>query len=65
MPNKKKQHYIPKFYLKFFSNFDSKTHIGLLNLKNGKYVGSASIDGQNKRNSTIWLLRMMCKWPKR
>lgn len=50
MPNKKKQHYIPKFYLKFFSNFDSKTHIGLLNLKNGKYVGSASIDGQNKED---------------
>lgn len=50
MPNKKKQHYIPKFYLKFFSNLDNLTHVGLLNLKTNKYVGSASIDGQNKED---------------
>lgn len=50
MPEKKKQHYVPKLYLKFFSNFNEKTYIGLFNLRTSLYVESASIVGQNQEN---------------
>jgi hypothetical protein len=50
MPEKKKQHYVPKLYLKFFSNFDKRTHVGLYNLRTNLYLKSASIDGQNQED---------------
>ncbi len=50
MPEKKKQHYVPKLYLKFFSNFNNMTHVGLFNLRTDLYIKSASIDGQNKED---------------
>lgn len=50
MPEKKKQHYVPKLYLKFFSNFNNRTHIGLFNLRTNLYIESASIDGQNQED---------------
>jgi len=50
MPEKKKQHYVPKLYLKFFSNFNNRTHIGLFNLRTNLYIKSASIDGQNQED---------------
>lgn len=50
MPEKKKQHYIPKFYLKRFSmNEDEKT-IGLYNLSNKKFITNASIQTQGYKN---------------
>jgi len=47
MPANKKHHYVPRFYLKFFSNFGEKTHIGLYLLNKKKFIESAAIDGQN------------------
>ena len=50
MPDKKKQHYIPKFYLKRFSmNEDEKT-IGLYNFSNKKFITNASIPNQAYKN---------------
>lgn len=50
MPEKKKQHYVPKQYLKFFSNFEQRTHVRLYNLRTKLYLKSASIDGQNQKD---------------
>ncbi|MGP8217471.1 MAG: DUF4238 domain-containing protein [Bacteroidia bacterium] len=50
MPENKKQHYVPKFYLKLFSNNDGNTHIGLYNFKSKKLVKEAGINNQAYEN---------------
>lgn len=50
MPDKKKQHYVPKFYLRRFSmNEDEKT-IGLYNFSNERFITNASIENQGYKN---------------
>lgn len=46
MPEKKKQHYVPKFYLRFFSLENSSKHIKLCLKKNGKTIDKADLEGQ-------------------
>jgi hypothetical protein len=50
MTKKKRQHYVPKLYLRFFSNLGERTHVGLYNLRTYIFIQSASIDGQNKED---------------
>jgi hypothetical protein len=44
MPEKKKQHFVPRFYLKYFS--DNKKSIGIYNLDNKRYIKSGSLKNQ-------------------
>lgn len=46
MSSNKSQHYIPRFYLKNFSNVKNKKTIGLFNIKKEIYIPSASIKHQ-------------------
>lgn len=46
MSENKKQHYVPKFYLKFFSIKDEGHHIGLYNKNSKKFVREAGLSGQ-------------------
>lgn len=46
MPEKKAQHYIPQFYLRFFSFEDNQREIGLYNIANDKFVQRAPIKSQ-------------------
>ncbi len=46
MDNKKKQHYVPKFLLRQFSELQSKKGIHLLNLKTNKIFLNSSLKGQ-------------------
>lgn len=46
MVKKKKHHYIPKFYLKRFSNNNDGKFVGLYNLKNGKFISHAPLKSQ-------------------
>jgi hypothetical protein len=50
LPDKKKQHYIPKFYLKRFSINNEERTIGLYNLSNEKFITNASIPNQGYKN---------------
>ena len=44
MPKRKKQHFVPRFYLKLFSN--NNKSIGIYNIKRRKYIPSGSIKNQ-------------------
>lgn len=46
MAEKKKQHYVPKFYLKFFSVEGDKTHIKIFNKSRAKTINKGTIKGQ-------------------
>lgn len=47
MPSHKSQHYVPQFYLKYFSLCNDKKSIGLFNLDSQLYVLGASIKHQS------------------
>ena len=44
-----KQHYVPKFYLKNFSNYNNRKGIGLYRIKDDLFVSNASIKDQAYR----------------
>lgn len=46
MATKKKQHFVPRFYLKYFSNYQKNTHIGLYNFKSSLYIEEAELKNQ-------------------
>jgi hypothetical protein len=46
MAERKKQHFIPQFYLRGFSNYPEKKRIDLFNLSNGQVYRGASIRNQ-------------------
>lgn len=46
MANKKKQHYVPKFYLRYFSLSESKKQIKICLKDNGKIIQKADLEGQ-------------------
>ncbi len=50
MPKNKSHHYIPKFYLRFFSSHPEKKLIGLFNLNSGRFVANADIRHQSCRD---------------
>jgi hypothetical protein len=50
MPEHKKHHYVPRFYLRHFSHAGEGTFLSLLNLKRQKFVAEASLYGQCYRN---------------
>ena len=43
---KKKQHYIPRFYLKYFSNNEDKKTIGIYNIKKEIFISIGSLKNQ-------------------
>ena len=45
MPEKKKQHYVPRFYLKLFSNASGKS-INLYNIKGNRNIKNANLKNQ-------------------
>ena len=53
MANNKNHHYVPKFYLKKFSNNANETHIGLFNITTGKFIRDADLKGQSKGNYSV------------
>ncbi|MBI3605550.1 MAG: DUF4238 domain-containing protein [Nitrospirae bacterium] len=50
MPENKKHHYVPRFYLRNFSSDQDRNFIGLINLKHNLFVSPAAINGQCYRN---------------
>jgi hypothetical protein len=46
----KKQHYVPKFYLKYFSNNEEGKSIGVYNLKVGKFIRYSNLENQAFEN---------------
>lgn len=46
MPEKKKQHTVPKFYLKFFSNKKDNKTIGIFNIKSERFIRNGSLESQ-------------------
>lgn len=50
MAEKKSQHYVPRFYLKLFSNNNEGTHIGLYNFRNTRFVPAADLRHQACRD---------------
>jgi len=46
MPDKKKQHFVPRFYLKNFSLNSSGRTIGIFNLSSAKFIPSGSLKDQ-------------------
>lgn len=50
MAEKKKQHYVPRFYMKYFSNSPSNTHIGLYNFATKKFIRDADLKHQAYEN---------------
>lgn len=44
--DKKRQHYVPKFYLKNFSYQNNKTQIGVFNINNSLFIQKAPIKSQ-------------------
>lgn len=49
MSEKNRQHYVPKFYLRNFS--DSENAIGTYNINNSKYISNASIKGMCQKHN--------------
>jgi hypothetical protein len=47
MPSHKSQHYVPQFYLRYFSLDNNKKNINLFNLESQKYIVGASIRHQS------------------
>lgn len=50
MPEKKNQHFIPRFYLKKFSLESQGTRIGMFNISSKKFIESAKLYDQASRN---------------
>lgn len=50
MADKKKQHYVPRFYLKSFSLNASKNTIGIFNLASSKFIPSGNLKDQAYKN---------------
>ena len=50
MSANKRQHYVPQFYLKFFSNRLEETHLGLYVKKTKKYIKEATLSSQACEN---------------
>lgn len=50
MADKKKQHYVPRFYLKYFSIFGNGDAIGVYNIKSKKYIPVGSVNNQAYSN---------------
>lgn len=46
MSNKVEQYYVPKFYLRYFSNLPNKKQLGVFNLKRKIYIASAPLRKQ-------------------
>jgi hypothetical protein len=46
MPEHKKQHFVPRFYLKYFSNNNLGKAIEIYNLKNNKYITDGNLKNQ-------------------
>jgi Protein of unknown function (DUF4238) len=46
MAEKKKQHYVPRFYLKYFSNGSNGTHIGIFHKKDKRYIKAGELKNQ-------------------
>jgi hypothetical protein len=46
MPERKKQHYVPRFYLKNFSNGLNKKSIGIFNIESEKLIAEGSLKDQ-------------------
>ncbi|WEZ03926.1 DUF4238 domain-containing protein [Bacillus subtilis] len=44
MPSKKNQHFVPRFYLKNFSNDKKKNFIGLFNIDSEVHIENAKLD---------------------
>jgi hypothetical protein len=47
MINKKRHHYIPRFYLKRFSVNNERKFLGLHNLNNRKFISNAPLKSQS------------------
>jgi len=50
MAEKKKQHYVPQMYLRFFSIDNNNSQIGIYNLTKDLFIEKASLAGQAKEN---------------
>lgn len=50
MPSKKNQHFVPRFYLKNFSNDKKKNFIGLFNIDSEVYIKNAKLKTQASRD---------------
>ncbi len=50
MAHKKKQHYVPRFYLKSFSLKDSQTAIRIFNIASSKFISSGNLKDQAYKN---------------
>jgi hypothetical protein len=50
MPDNKRHHYVPQFYLRLFANQPKRKGISLYNLRSNKHVRNAPIDRQAYRN---------------
>jgi hypothetical protein len=50
MTTKKKQHFVPRFYLKYFSNYQKNTHIGLYNFKSDTFIQQGDLRNQAYAN---------------
>jgi Protein of unknown function (DUF4238) len=50
MADKKKQHYIPRFYLKNFSRKDSEKSIGIFNIASSRFIPIGSLKDQAYKN---------------
>ncbi len=50
MPDKKKQHFVPRFYLKNFSLNSSGKTIGIFNISSRKFIASGNLKDQAYKN---------------
>jgi len=50
MPEKKKHHYVPIFYLKLFSNKKDNKTIGIFNIESKKFISDGALKSQAQKN---------------
>lgn len=50
MPDNKRQHFVPQFYLRNFASDPDRRTVGTYNIANDRYIPRASIKGQAYRN---------------
>ena len=50
MPDKKKQHFVPRFYLKNFSLKSSGKMLGIFNITNSKFISAGNLKDQAYKN---------------
>ena len=46
MPSNKKHHYVPRFYLKYFSNNSEGKVLGIFNFDQQKYIEAGNLGGK-------------------